>query len=276
MGHVSRTVTLRDDADEWFTNEVSSSAVALMRRAKFVVKYLPVDDPPDGGFSRGVFMSEDAEPDALFRKSEPAAHDDWLPAKLELPSGVPNYVKLTLQRIADAFKTKATDVAEAGSELAAHSLSKIFGLELISEGTWGPSPDPDPPGGGGTGGGGKTMQAKLAELGNVEIVALQDGFVTSRFRFTMEGSPAPNSLVRVRFAAKVLQSDGALEESAPLSKNNPEVVRVTVADVETRPSESLVIAAENWSGDLMVFVKAPIECAVVCLPAVEIAIGDKP
>lgn len=276
MGHVSRTVTLRDDADEWFTNEVSSSAVALMRRAKFVVKYMPVDNPPDGGFSRGVFMSEDGEPDALLRKSEPAAHDDWLPAKLELPSGVPNYVKLTLQRIVDAFKTKTTEAVEVGSELAAHSLSKIFGLELISEGTWGPSPVPDPPGGGGTGGGGKTSQVRLTERGNVEIVALQDGFVTSRFRFTMEGSAEPNRLIRVRFAAKVLQSDGGLEESAPLSKDNPEVLRITVADVETQPSESLEIAAENWSGDLMVFVKAPIECAVVCLPALEITTREKP
>jgi hypothetical protein len=276
MGHISRSVTLRDEADEWFTNEVSGSAVALMRRARFVVKYLQVDNPADGGFSRGVFLSADGEPDALFRRSEPAAHDDWLPAKLELPSGTPNYVKLTLQRIVEAFKTKTTDAVGVGSDHAANSLSKIFGLELISEGTWGPSPDPDPPGGGGgTGGGGLAKKAKLTELGDVQIVSLQDGYVTSKFRFSMEGSPPSNGQVQVKFSAKVLQSDGAFEESAPINQGKPQVLSVT-GPIGSTESDTIRISSENWTGELAVLVKAPIECAVVCLDEIDVSAAVKP
>jgi hypothetical protein len=274
MGHIAKSITVRDDADEWFTNEVSGSAVALMRRAKFVVRYLQVDNPADGGFSRGVFMSADGEPDALFRKSEPAAHDDWLPAKLELPSGTPNYVKLTLQRIVEAFKTKTTEAVDAGSELAAHSLSKVFGVELISEGTWGPSPTLDPPGGGGSGGGGIAKKAKLAELGDVLVESLQEGYVTSRFRFSMEGSPQARSQVQVKFQVKVLQSDGALEESAPINQGSPEIISVT-GPIGSSNSNEIEIASEKWKGELAVLVRAPIECAVVCLSEIEVSSSRK-
>ena len=272
MGYVAKTVTLRDEAPDWFASEVGGSAVALMRQAKFVVKYLPVDNPVDGGFARGVFLSSDGEPDAIFRKSEPAAHDDWLPAKLALPSGAPNFVKLTLEKVSALFKTQLTESAISDSDHSAHDLSKIFGQELASEGTWGPGHVIDPGGGGGAGGGGSKQKAKLLEVGNVETVAVNEGYATSRFRFKMEGQPAKDSTFEVGFTAKVWQADGAMEESAPLGYATPKIIRISTPSGVTG-QETIRVTSSQWAGELMVFVTAPIECAVVCVPNIRLSAG---
>ena len=129
--------------------------------------------------------------------------------------------------------------------------------------------------GGGTGGGGLAKKAKLTELGDVQIVSLQDGYVTSKFRFSMEGSPPSNGQIQVKFSAKVLQSDGAFEESAPINQGKPQVLSVT-GPIGSTESDTIRISSENWTGELAVLVKAPIECAVVCLDEIEVSAAVKP
>jgi hypothetical protein len=79
------------------------SSVALMRNPRFVVKYLPVNPDATGQATAGVFIA-DRERDADFAKSEPVAHEDWLPENLQLQRYARNPVKQALDKIQEVFR----------------------------------------------------------------------------------------------------------------------------------------------------------------------------
>ena len=115
------------DAELHYAKErtIPFNSVALMRQANFVVKYLEVPESADQWVTRGVFRSND-EYDSVFRKSEPVAHDEWNPAKLQLKSGQRNPVKQTLESIKDNFK----DIGRIGESEISGSASVVLGNSL--------------------------------------------------------------------------------------------------------------------------------------------------
>lgn len=82
-----------------------SSTVALLRNQRFVVRYLDVLRDTQGLSTAGVFVA-DPMLDEAFARSEPVAHDDWVPGNLELEKFERNPVKQTLDRIRDVFRAR--------------------------------------------------------------------------------------------------------------------------------------------------------------------------
>ena len=113
-----------------------TSHVALMRKPRLVVNYLPVPKDPTGMMRIGVFIADDAM-NETFAKAEPAAHDDWRPTNLaqHLKGGARNPVKIALDRITKAFtapvivldEQPASDPAPTG---LAH-VARVLGAALV-------------------------------------------------------------------------------------------------------------------------------------------------
>lgn len=104
------------DLDYAISGAIPLSAVALIRQANFVVKYLEVAQVGDHVVTRGVFKS-DENYDSFFRRSEPVAHDDWIPSKLQIRGRTQNPVKQSLSQIKETFKSlgKTAQVVATGS-----------------------------------------------------------------------------------------------------------------------------------------------------------------
>ena len=104
------------DLDFALAGVIPLSAVALMRQANLVVKYLEVSQVADQVATRGVFKS-DEEYDSFFRRAEPVAHDDWIPSKLQIRGRAQNPVKQSLSQIKETFKSvaKSDQVVATGS-----------------------------------------------------------------------------------------------------------------------------------------------------------------
>jgi hypothetical protein len=66
------------DADvHWGDNRVPRQSIALMRKAKLVVKYFSSAQSAEIEPHTAVFVVTDDDADHVFRASEPAAHDEW-------------------------------------------------------------------------------------------------------------------------------------------------------------------------------------------------------
>ncbi|MBC9819734.1 hypothetical protein [Terrabacter sp. MAHUQ-38] len=129
-----------------------TSHIALMRRPRLIVKYLPVRDAPKGQATVGVFVASD-DADEFFASAEPVAHDDWAPTKMGLAKGARNPVKYALERIRDSFGRAALSVspeedAEERRQGLVH-LSTALGDMVVNDGD-AASVERGPSGGGGT------------------------------------------------------------------------------------------------------------------------------
>lgn len=85
------------------------SHVALMRRPRFIVKYMPVRASAQGLGTVGVFVADGSLNDD-FAKAEPVAHDDWQPTLMGLEKGARNPVRRALENIKDIFQRVAVVV----------------------------------------------------------------------------------------------------------------------------------------------------------------------
>ena len=118
--------------DEEDSGEISHH-IALMRNPRFVVKYLPIAEDKVGQSTAGVFL---AHPDANddFAKSEPVAHDDWVPQ-----GGRSNPVKVALDKLKAQFRARLSSgaVGSGGEHASGVALvSRMLGSVL--SGTGGP------------------------------------------------------------------------------------------------------------------------------------------
>lgn len=93
--------------------EKKLSKVALMRKPRFVVKYMAVEKDPSDLVSVGVFIA-DSEVDEKFADAEPVAHDDWQPSSLG--RGQRNVVRIGLNKISAIFSERGAGQAVLGAE----------------------------------------------------------------------------------------------------------------------------------------------------------------
>jgi hypothetical protein len=163
---------------------IAKSSIALIRQADFVVKYLSVAQPSDGLVVRGVFRTN-LEFDPIFRRSEPVAHDDWVPTKLQLPPLARNPVKQTLESIRGTFKSlelQNRDVSDgSGAVMLGNVVGRLLdGLQLTGQrGTAGT--------GGRSRGGTKFKSGfSLVEIGTPIITASNTKAYSSQFKYRIE------------------------------------------------------------------------------------------
>jgi hypothetical protein len=269
LGKLSWVETLSTESTQRYQDEngISQGAVALIRQAKFVVKYLPVPTRIDSTSIRGVFFS-DEKFEEKFRESEPAAHDDWLPERLGLPPRAPNPVRQALEKIQRAFKELRMP---SGNPMSGDSLVGIanrIGQLFSEDGIQGPPKIIDkrkgPGTGGGGGSGGGTRKGTLAEIGGVQIVMKDSQFATSKFEFQLNVDSEDLRKYKVEFKAIPTLSDQPIETSAPINAKNPELISVT-CDGEICDFEELFLDRQNDKAKLVVTVRSPTEVAVAVL-----------
>jgi hypothetical protein len=205
---------------------IPKSSIALIRQANFVVKYLPVTPPSDGVTIRGVFKTN-VEFDATFRKSEPVAHDDWVPTKLQLPPLSRNPVKQTLEAIRNTFKglelqSKLGEDGDA-SVLLGNIVGRLLdGLQLT--GQKGRSP-------GGTGSTGLSKPRsgiKLIEIGFPTIVSSNTKAYSSQFKYQiMFGSSASYSY-EAQFTPASILENGSIDSNPPVGVIPPTIAKISI------------------------------------------------
>ena len=128
--------------------------VALLRKPRMVVKYLPVTAPPSDHASHAVFIADDLV-DSDFAGSEPVTHDDWI-VQTNSKRGTANFVRIALRRIADIFKDLHTSDPDATAATMTTGATKIaaelgglvgqFSGNGASASEEGPAPGPPPAG----------------------------------------------------------------------------------------------------------------------------------
>jgi hypothetical protein len=250
------------------SNEViPNNSVALMRQARFVVKYMPIESRVNGIFTKGVFITNFGESDNIFRKSEPAAHDDWHPEKLGLPPGRTNPVRVAFNHIREYFRNQGSAETEAPSGSAAGDLARMFGSELGGAGSWGPaSPETSGTGGGGGGGGGggRRRTLSLIDSDQPRVLKREGQNVFIEFLFETVGEIKDGSQVSVSFDAFIVNSDGKIESSPPLGEEVPVVTEIRALPENSKVSEGAVFAKESMPTGFSVIVKSPDNALIGC------------
>lgn len=99
------------------------NTVALIRKPKMVVKYMPVTAPA-GDFSVYSVFYADESVDTVLASSEPVAHDNWVIGDAQRV-GNRNFVRTILNRIDELFKSLYSDSASATASQRVAGATKI-------------------------------------------------------------------------------------------------------------------------------------------------------
>jgi hypothetical protein len=223
--NIPTSQTDREIAKDGF---IPISAIALMRQANFVVKYLEVTQKADQISTRGVFKSN-LDFDADFRKSEPVAHDDWIPAKLQLKPNARNQIKQTLDNIKENFKSisgikRGTEDGE-GSVLLGNVIGRLFG----GLGLTGPSRPPNPGREGGSGTGrGQGSEIKVVPIGIPKIISADDDNYSAVFKFQVLAPTDQSKPKKVIFSPYAILENGNPDTEPPAGADIPKIVSIIV------------------------------------------------
>ena len=198
------------------------SSVALMRQANFVVKYLEVPQKVDQIATRGVFKSN-KEFDSLFRKSEPVAHDDWLPWKLRLKPKSRNPIKQTLENIKENFKqlagAKMNVVDGSASVVLGNAIGRLLdGLNLTG------TPRQQ---GAASGSGGKSgRNIQIVAIGSPRISSSNLTHYQAKFKFQVLYPNNSGDTIRVTFNSYAILENGNPELEPPQGVEVPSIAEI--------------------------------------------------
>lgn len=208
--------------DERTSDSNLTHHIALMRSPRFVVKYLPVSEDPAGQAIAGVFVAN-AKSNDDFARSEPVAHDDWVP-----DGGRSNPVKVALNRITGEFKNVVLQKPTgAGNENASGvaQVSRMLGSVLA--GAQGPGGEIQKKSYGRPGGSGGGAKAPVTVVLNADPrLLIHDGQVYSDFYFRLNiASGVDTALYTLAGAGRVVLDGGAVEapKDAPVGADTPSV-----------------------------------------------------
>lgn len=201
----------------------SGATIALMRKPRFIVKYWTVAVPSSEFEAFGVFVADsDDAVDAIFAKSEPVAHNDWIPEKVK-ERGKSNPVKLALDKIKESVK-RVNGQSQSDRAGAQHSglprlarefaavLSGGAGVGATRRTASGQRRNPSKPRG--------AVSVRLSE--HVEYVEV-GGRELAEFQFTVLG--AVEHLSQYEFVAVpwIELGDGSRESEPPTGEAVPEI-----------------------------------------------------
>lgn len=234
------------------------SAVALMRQANFVVKYLEVTQKADQVVTRGVFKSNERY-DRDFRKSEPVAHDDWIPTKLQLKPHARNPIKQTLENIRENFKKLAglRPTEEGGSPSVV--LGNVVGRLLDGLALTGPlkpnSGKTTGAGAGGSGGSGKSGQ--VVPIGTPRIVNSTKEFYEAIFKFQIIMPKNLEIQSSVEFETFPILENGLPEKDPPSGLNVPKIKNISLESKVLKVNEPLALNGQMHLKSIEVTVQCP-------------------
>lgn len=218
--------TTQSDRDLARNGLIPVSSIALMRQANFVVKYLDVTQKADQVSTRGVFKSN-SNYDALFRKSEPVAHDDWIPAKLQLKPNQRNPIKQTIENIKETFKEIAGFKDEVKDGSASVVLGNVVGRLLDGLTLTGPA-KPRNPGGvpSGTSGGGRSIQ--IIPIGTPRIHESTEQHYLAIFKFQVIFPKDLDTNTKILFNAFAILENGGPEFDPPAGASVPLITNISL------------------------------------------------
>ena len=249
---------------EWAKRgSIPISSVALMRQANFVVKYLEVTQKLDQISTRGIFKSS-LNFDADFRKSEPVAHDDWIPSKLQLKPNTRNPIKQTLENIKENFKELAGIKGEFQDGSASVILGNVVGRLLDGLTLTGPPKPPKPGSGssGGGGGGGKNIQ--VVSIGTPKIIASDSTSYEAVFKFQVIFPKGETDTRKIQLATYAILENGNPEIDPPEGVEIPEILKIELEGKKFSPNNPVELVSTMDLKFLEVTVMAPQGVGTTC------------
>jgi hypothetical protein len=240
------------------------SAIALMRQANFVVKYLDVTQKADQVSTRGVFKTNNAF-DSVFRKSEPVAHDDWIPSKLQLKPNSRNPIKQTLENIKENFKGLAgirRDLEDGtGSVVLGNLVGRLFdGLNLT-----GPPKPPRPSSGGSGSGAGGGRNIQVVPVGTPRIVASDADEYQAVFKFQILVPKEETESRKIKFKSYAILENGNAEKEPPPGVEIPEIVSISMESKRIDRTKPVEVDQSMNMKFLEVTVSGPQGVGTTCL-----------
>lgn len=214
-------------------NRQLQNTVALLRKPKMVVKYLPVTAPA-GDFSVYSVFCADESVDHYLASSEPVAHDDWV-IKEALKEGKRNYVRTILNKIEEVFKSLYSGSASATASQRVAGATKIS-TELggLINGFKGRGtstvPEPVPTDSSSRAKNGTLRRASIRPAGAPQLFKLQ-GQDHVAFPFVIQGGKLGEAF-RATATAQVILSTGGVETIKPRATESPVETDVDVLHVQ--------------------------------------------
>ena len=255
--------TSQNDRDLAKKGSIPISAVALMRQANFVVKYLEVTQKLDQISTRGIFKSN-IKFDADFRKSEPVAHDDWIPSKLQLKPNTRNPIKQTIENIKENFKELAGIKGEFQDGSASVILGNVIGRLLDGLTLTGPPKPPKTSGGGSGGGigGGKNIQ--IVSIGTPKIIASDLSHYQAVFKFQVIFPTDENNTRKIHLSTYAILENGNPEIDPPEGVEIPEILKVQLEGKSYLKNQPIELEENMNLKYLEVTVSAPQGVGTTC------------
>ncbi|TWG93054.1 hypothetical protein L615_006600000130 [Nocardioides sp. J9] len=231
-----------------------SSHVALMRRPRLIVRYLPVREDPNGQGTAGVFVADDDLNDK-FAKAEPVAHDDWSASNMGLPKGTRNPVKRALELIKESFVSAAVNVGAGDGTVVQPGLVRLAtamgdlvlgtgDAAFVREKSSSPS-----------GGGSRSLSAKVIGSPRLELFG---GRAAARFEVEVNVPSSSALPVRVSVDPHVLTETGP--------DRDQDLAQPEVLDLELReamdPARRGVLVTQAGKQSFQVVVSVPDDTAV--------------
>ena len=240
----------------------SESSIALIRQANFVVKYLDVPQLADEIETRGVFKV-DASYDSIFRRSEPVAHDDWIPSKLQLKQNARNPVRQTLETIKTTFREISRPKSDIASGSASIILGNKLGRMLGGLGVTGSPPliptplDPSTPRN-------PKRVIKVLPVGSPSIIDSDTFSYVAEFTFTVLSDPTNPETVQYEFSAHALLDNGSVESAPPEGANSPKIIAIAIDERQIEFVSRVEFTTASTSNAIKVRIQSPQGIAVTC------------
>jgi len=233
--------------------------IALMRPAELVVRYMEgTPDMNDDMEWGGVFRcDDDAEVEEAFARSEPPAHDDWIPDILEPRSMEKRFVNVALKRIREKLPDYSTPEKSGDSDghmVPLGMVSEKLGRFLAGDENTRQGPGRGLPGTGGTG-------SNPAALSPPRFMGLEehDGKPVAIYEFKALGNSGDSICVT---AIPRVIIDGSPDEPDEAT-GFPRIVSWRNTDGETL--YSVTDTAELKPGQYQVLVEMPGDTAITVI-----------
>ena len=209
-----------EDKQLFETDNIPMSAIALMRNANFVVKYLAISQIADQISTRGVFLA-DKNFETEFRMAEPVAHDDWIPSRL--PKGRRNPVKQAKDQILANFRDLLPAKIGAGEGKPADYLATVLGGVMGGAGAVGERIKGSK---GGTTIANSPKGLSLILTKRPRIVASDSTKYLTTFEYQVQFKPPCENAYTVKLQALNATEGGFLENSPPAGASKPNITEV--------------------------------------------------
>jgi hypothetical protein len=202
--------------------------------------------------------------DADFRKSEPVAHDDWIPSKLQLKPNTRNPIKQTLENIKENFKELAGVKSEFQDGSASVILGNVIGRLLDGLTLTGPPKPPKSSQGGSTGGGGGGTNIQVVSIGTPKIIASDLNHYQAVFKFQVIFPKDEINTRKIQLSTYAILENGNPEIDPPEGVEIPEILKIELEGTKFSHNQPVELDPSMNLKFLEVTVSAPQGVGTTC------------